>query len=243
MMERIKEYTDLFNQYVKNFDLKDKMILLKFHHTYRVMEYARRIALSIGADSFKAVLCSLFHDIARFHQWTKYHTFHDSVSVDYGNLGVIILKEKFKNLPYFDLVLFTTRNHNKLAIEKTNNEEYVLYTKIVRDADKMDILLEQGNTMDENNLEINKNVIKSIWENKMIKKEDVKNEADNILKLLSFTFDIYFNYTYQWILENRIIENKIHLLTCYVENKELEKIEKILKEYINKKVEDNYVRE
>lgn len=112
----MQKYRNLFNQYVKTFNMKDKMILLKFHHTYRVVEYAHQIAESVGVDTFKAELCALFHDIARFTQWDKYHTFHDSQSIDHGDLGCTLIKEHFSEIPYLELVLFTTRNHNKFRI-------------------------------------------------------------------------------------------------------------------------------
>ena len=233
----MQTYRDLFNQYVKTFDIKDKKILLKFHHTYRVVEYARLIAESIGADLFKAELCALFHDIARFTQWERYHTFDDSSSVNHGDLGCTIIKEHFKDLPYLELVLFTTRNHNKYEIQETENEEYKLYTKIVRDADKIDILLEQGNEIHENDLQRSEEVFSSILKQELVKNQEVKNEVDEVIQLLSFVFDIYFSYTFSYLLEKRIIENKVHLLSCYTKDRRFEEIEDHLKKYMYKKVE------
>lgn len=34
-MKDMKEYMSIFNKYVKGFDLKNKNIMRKFHHTYR----------------------------------------------------------------------------------------------------------------------------------------------------------------------------------------------------------------
>lgn len=231
----MKLYRKMFHDYVKQFDLKDKMIMTKFHHTYRVMDYANEIALSIHANPKVASICGLFHDIGRFEQWTKYHTFIDSISVNHGDLGTEILKNF--SIEQKDLVIFTTKNHNKFQIEVNSNPEFILYTNIVRDADKLDIMVEQGNQIDDNDFQINQTVIDTILKHQLVMNQDVKNEADSILRLLGFVFDINFEYTYQFILDKKIIENKIHLLKCYIENPILETIEKDLLEYVHKKVE------
>ena len=87
-MKDMKEYMSIFNKYVKGFDLKNKNIMRKFHHTYRVVEYANDIAVSLKLNDDDIVLakvCALFHDIARFIQATQYNTFIDSKSFDHGD--------------------------------------------------------------------------------------------------------------------------------------------------------------
>ena len=91
----MKDYLKLFNNYIKTFDYKDKMILHKFHHTYRVMDFCEQIALSVNEDIKIAQLCGLFHDIGRFEQYKKYQTYSDIHSIDHSEIGAIILKEKF----------------------------------------------------------------------------------------------------------------------------------------------------
>ena len=43
----MEEIRKLFNDYAKTFDLKSKNIMYKYHHSYRVMEYATEIAKSL----------------------------------------------------------------------------------------------------------------------------------------------------------------------------------------------------
>lgn len=233
----MQEYLNMFNKYVKTFDFKDKMIREKFHHTYRVMEYAGQIAESLGVDTFKAKLCALFHDVGRFNQIKNYQTFDDSKSIDHGDLGYEIINKEF-DIPNKELVLFTTKNHNKLTIEENSDKDRELYTKIIRDADKLDIMLEQVNTISDNNFEVKEEIINAILNNKMVKNELLENEIDYIFRMMSFVFDVNFKYTLKYILNKKIIENKIHLLECYIEDKSLEKVKKHLIEYINKKVEE-----
>jgi len=234
----MQEYFDIFNKYVKTFDFKQKMIRDKFHHTYRVVEYASKIAESIGADIFKAKLCALFHDIGRFNQWKNYQTFIDSNSADHGDLGYQVINEVFSDIPNKDLVLFTTKNHNKLNMDKNDDNEEELYTKIVRDADKLDIMIEQLNNITDNQFEIKEELLESIFNNNLVQNKAISSDIDSILRMLCFTYDINFKYTFKYLLDKKIIENKIHLLECYIEDERLEKVKNHLMEYINKKVEE-----
>ena len=88
-----------FNDYAKKFDFKDWGIRLKFHHTYRVVEYAKEIAesLNVSKEDMEVIeLCALLHDISRFTQWEKYQTFSDKNSFDHGDMGCeILLKDNF----------------------------------------------------------------------------------------------------------------------------------------------------
>lgn len=234
----MQKYFNMFNQYVKTFDFKEEKIRNKFHHTYRVVEYAEKIAESIGAGIFKTKLCALFHDIGRFNQWKNYQTFIDGNSVDHGDLGYQVINEEFSDIPNKNLVLFTTKNHNKLTIDENNDSEAELYTKIVRDADKLDIMIEQLNKITDNKFDLKEELVNSILKNEMVKNEYIESEVDDMLRLLCFVFDINFKYTIKYLLDKKIIENKIHLLECYIENDNLEKIKNHLLEYMNKRVEE-----
>ena len=71
----MKDIMKLFNDYAKTFDLKNPKIMEKFHHSYRVMEFAEDIGNSINLneeDMHIVKIAALFHDIARFTQWTEY---------------------------------------------------------------------------------------------------------------------------------------------------------------------------
>lgn len=234
----MKDYLKLFNDYVKTFDYKDKMILLKFHHTYRVMDFCKQIALSIHADTKIAQLCGLFHDIGRFEQYQKYQTYFDVCSVDHGDLGVSILKEHFNSIENYDLILFTIKNHNKLIIEETEDSKKLLFTKIVRDADKLDIMKEQGLTIKDWKPSINEEILNQLFSNQLVHDQTLKTDVDYVFRLLGFIYDINFKYTYQYILNNHIIENKINLLECYIDDERLEELKKHLIEYCKKKVNE-----
>ena len=232
-----------FNNYAKQFDLKVFDIMEKFHHSYRVMEYALDIGKSLNMNEEELnllSLCSLLHDIARFKQFTEYNTFKDFESFDHGDIGSQILKEdnfidKFtKNKEEQEVILFTVKNHNKKEIEP-GTEKQILFSKIVRDADKLDIMMEQGNIIREDNLEINPILLEEIKKGKLCSNVYTVNKADSIIRMLSFIYDINFDKSFEIILKNNIVENKINLLEIYTKNNNLEEIKENLLKYIKER--------
>lgn len=234
----MEEYFKLFNDYVKKFDCKDEMIIRKYHHTYRVMNFCEQIALSIHEDTKVAKLCGLFHDIGRFEQCKKYHSFSDIHTVDHGDLGFSILQEHFSQIENYDLVLFTTKNHNKLFIEETNDSKKILFAKIVRDADKLDIMNRQGLAIDDKNPIIKEELMMDLFLEQPICNQLITYDVDNLFRILGFIYDINFKFSYQYILDNCIIEKKIDLLESHIKDIRLEKLKEHLLDYCKNKINE-----
>ncbi len=246
MKEQIKQ----FNQYVKQFDLKDKALMDKFHHTFRVMEYSTAIAQSLylnEEDVKIARLVGLLHDIGRFEQW-KIETSYDNNTIDHAELGVTILKKdnlisKFvSDIEVQELVLKAVCNHNKLELEPMSERER-LFTKIIRDADKLDIMIEQNNQIHSGKPILNDQLIQSIRHHELCKDIDmhVQNgyftDEDSILRSLAFVFDIYFDYTLKYLKEKQVIQNKINLLEIYFpDNPKVQEVKHIIIEYIEERL-------
>ena len=96
----MNENFDVFDEYVQNYDMNERMIGYKYNHSYRVVHQAEEICRSLNLDTEERDLASniaLLHDIARFRQWTDYKTFNDEDSFDHGDEGVKILFEKESN--------------------------------------------------------------------------------------------------------------------------------------------------
>jgi hypothetical protein len=85
----------------------------------------------------------LLHDVGRFRQFTVYRTFNDAQSEDHAALGLktIAAEGLISNLPEKDreLIKFAIWNHNKKEIEAAPDKTSLMYAKILRDADKLDI--------------------------------------------------------------------------------------------------------
>lgn len=242
----MKEEIQEFNKYVKNFDLKNKNIMRKYHHSFRVMEFSKEIAISLNLNEeeiYIASICGLLHDIARFSQWTKYQTYIDSNSFDHGDEGEKILEnnnfiKKFvQDDEIISIILNSTKYHNKASIPLLD-KKHELFANIVRDADKLDIITEQGNSINTNKVELKKVLLESIYNEKICQNKYIENDVDSILRMLSWIFDFNFKYSFDYLKKKGIIENKLNLLEIYGETEELKKLKKFIEENINKKLEE-----
>ena len=141
-----------FDKYVSTYDMNDPDINYKYYHSYRVMNNMELIATKLNLskeDIHLAKVIGLLHDIGRFEQDKLYDSFKDH-SFDHGDYGVKVLKEN-KFLDNFNItkedyevVYKAIKNHNKFAIEENLNERELIFTKMIRDADKIDILYATG---------------------------------------------------------------------------------------------------
>lgn len=214
-----------FETFVKQYDLKNEKIKRKFGHSFRVMENAGQIAKSLnlsGEEIELSKLIGLLHDIGRFEQEKIYKTFKDHESIDHGDLGVDILekenyiREYIVENKYDNIILKAIKNHNKLYIEDGLTKQELLFSKIVRDADKLDIFYEGVKlfwTNKEEIEEINKSklsskAIETFNKNNLMDKKDIITEADGILNFIGFMFDINFKYDFEIIKKQNYI-NKI----------------------------------
>ncbi len=135
-----------FLAYASRYDRSDSMIGLKVVHTLRVAEVMDVLTGALGLDGRMrelARICALCHDIGRFEQVKRYGTFNDSVSCDHAALGCRILEEEhiLDGLPEEDKekVVTAVRRHNRIAVGTCPDEETLLLSKLIRDADKCDI--------------------------------------------------------------------------------------------------------
>lgn len=153
-----------FLNYLKQYDWNDKKIHLKIVHTFGVVKAANYIAAGLGLgkeDRMLAELIALLHDIGRFEQLKRYHTFDDSV-MPHAQCSIDILFgegriREFIDDPAFDSVIYNAiRLHGVYRVEDSmyrrfewespllreedleRLERTILHTKLIRDADKVD---------------------------------------------------------------------------------------------------------
>ena len=243
--------------YIKKYDNTNFQIKRKIDHSFRVMELSRQIAESIGLNKEEidlANLIGLLHDIGRFEQMTIYHTFNDNISIDHGNFGADILKKDnyIRNYiteeKYDDIIYTAIKNHNKFKIENNLDDTKLLFSKIIRDADKIDILyqgtcISWSNTIDEiENGKLVEESIRPFLEKRPVNRyKDFKQQSaqiNHLLTVLGFTFDFNFDFSYKFIKEkdymNKIIDRFIFKDK---ETKELiEKVRSIINIYIDTKL-------
>ena len=249
----IKKSKDEFMKDTNNYDIENENIERKIYHSLRVMEISKKIATNMGLENEKielATLIGLLHDIGRFEQFKIYQTYSDLESIDHGDLGADILKQNnfirnfIKEAKYDEIILKSVQNHNKYKIADDLNKEEKLFCKIVRDADKIDILYEaieifwkKGREEIQNDL-ISDKVYNEFLNKKLIKKDKnmKKNGIDKLVLMLAFVFDINFHESLE-ILKKEDYLNKILNNFDFKRQDTKEKIENIrnvLNLYLNK---------
>ncbi len=241
-----------FKKHVENYDLKNLGIKFKYNHSISVMKIGNSIAKKLklkDTEVYMVTLACLLHDLARFDQLKIYDTFNDRKSFDHGDYAYDYINKnnylrKFtEDTTYDSAILKSIKFHNKFKIGKCNEIE-LLFSKIVRDADKIDILLNDGfkkfSEYETNNLEISNTVYNSILNEKDISYQDTNNKLDRILLGLAMIYDINFDCSFSFIKGKGVIKRVISFLKAKNNNKDtLEKlinIENKLEEYIERRV-------
>lgn len=138
-----------FKDYAQKYqnDIDSENIELKLHHSLRVaadiVEIARKLHLSEDEISLAETM-GLLHDIARFEQYKKFQTFRDADSFNHAEEGYKIIKQNFLLENYSEkhqeYILKAIRYHNRLHLPESEKEDVLFFCRLLRDADKLDIL-------------------------------------------------------------------------------------------------------
>ena len=240
-----------FINYTNNYDSTNVHIARKIGHTSRVMEWSKKIAESLNLskeDIDLATLIGLLHDLARFEQRRLYDTFSDSKSVDHGDLAVTILEENeyirkyIEDNQYDDIIKTAVKNHNKFKIEDGLDERTLLHSRIVRDADKLDIMYEGVHMFykepDEieqiENLPIAEEYYNQFINRKQIFRKKEPTVLDGMICLFSFIFDLNFEFSKKSIVEGNYINDILSRFNFKNEQTkmQIEEIKKISYEFL-----------
>lgn len=146
-MDYLKQW---FDDYTASFltgkEDNDRNITLKRDHTRRVCQESLFLADALGLDKQQraiAEVAALLHDIGRFEQFRRFHTFVDDQSVDHAKLGHATLEKEpcLHRLPPAQRALIkrVVLYHNRAFLPEDETEECLFYTRLLRDADKLDI--------------------------------------------------------------------------------------------------------
>ncbi len=211
----MKKAKKIFYNYVQSYNLNNQMINYKYHHSLRVSDLSVKISQSLNLAKEQinlSALIGLLHDIGRFDQWKKFQSFNDFKTFDHGDYAVWLLftnnliRDYLHETKNDELIKKAIKAHNKKVIPKYYTEEEKLYSKIIRDADKIDILTAYGGyfkrTMDQ---EYSKEVLNLIKERKTIDTKQTKTTVDDLLVKFAFIYDINFNYSLKYIYNNDLL--------------------------------------
>lgn len=215
----VKELYCWFSDYIRAFKAgdpeKDENILLKEEHTARVRQEIRDMGESLGLDGEEIRLAeamALLHDLGRFPQYATYGTFSDRRSCDHAALSVEVLIDSgvldALDPEERELILKAISYHNRASLPEDESERCLFFSRLLRDADKLDIwaiLLDyyrRREVVGYRNLAleldlpdepgISEEVLRDLSAGKIVKLSDVKGLNDFKLLQASWIFDLNY---------------------------------------------------
>lgn len=227
----LPELKNRFEQYVQKFGSPDPDIQgaldFKRVHTRRVCETILDIAGHEGLegeDLHMAEASALLHDIGRFEQFRRYRTFSDAQSENHALLGVKVIREN-GILEGIDsemarIIIRAVECHNRAALPRRENGRALLFMKLLRDADKVDIWrvvtdyyrdAHHGkNPTIELNLpdtpHISREVSGSLMRGEIVQMKDLRTLNDFKLLQMAWIYDVNFRRTFQIVREKRYLQ-------------------------------------
>ncbi len=237
----------IFKKYISKYNPEVPRIALKIAHIYRTAEISKNLAIKLDLeeeDIKLAELIGLLHDIGRFEQIRIYNTFNDKDSINHGEYGVKVLfedgliREFLETTVYDEIIRKSILNHNKdfNDIDKNITNREMLHTKIIRDADKTDILYILSNAdiktiygkEDISNDEFSSDIFDHFINTGKVIYANKKTEIDTIVAHFAYIFDINYMETKNIINENKYIDKMyMQLYNTFKNEKTLKRLEKI----------------
>jgi len=197
-----------------------ELVDLKIAHTFRVRDHAITIANGIGLsakDTELAALIGLYHDLGRFRQAITFETMNDRITGSHADMSVdIFMSDAPKEglLPdEIEIIADALRFHNLLEIPQTSQRTR-LFSQLIRDADKLDILDIFSNWEENQKFLYLSNMddpctpelLAFVLSGKNFKSNLVRNKNDCRLLYISMIYDLNFKPSLEWILANDIVE-------------------------------------
>jgi putative nucleotidyltransferase with HDIG domain len=242
-----------FNAYLESLVIPDQIarehIDLKVKHTYHVISNIMYIARKLGLsepDIQLAKTIALVHDIGRFQQFINYGTFDDALSVNHAEFGVKILHESnfFKGIldnALHAIIVQSILNHNIARVNPDLGNRLLLFSKLIRDADKIDIweiltvrdvvfkILDQESPI---TYEVPDDIYACYQAGQVVPATCAETMNDYRLLRLSWIYDMNFPATFQ-LITKRDCANKI--LAKIPPSQKKDDIATIIHRYINHK--------
>ena len=137
----------------------------------------------------------------------------------------------------YDVIKKAIYSHNKKDIETSYNEREMLFSKIIRDADKLDIffiIFIDELSYDINEKLVSEKVLDAFYHRRLVDNRDRVNDFDHIFGILAFTYDLNFKYSYEHLKKRKYLDSIIDVYRI-----EDEKVRNTLNNYIDERI-DSY---
>ncbi len=217
-----------FKNYLTQFDCTDPKISLKIVHTYGVIAYTKQICERMNLnkeDTSLACLIALLHDIGRFEQIKRFHSF-EHTTMSHAHFGCdLLFKENYiqnfiEDRSYDKIIYEAIYHHSDYKLPDMQDKRTLFFCELIRDADKLDncrVKLEDSievmldETMEQVGSEtISEKVWNSCLNYESVLLEDRVEKIDYWVSYIAYFYDINFKESYQIIQENDFVSKTIH---------------------------------
>jgi len=252
--EKLKTW---FAGYVSRYKTGDKVrdhnILIKEQHTWNVCREICNLSEALDVDENGRILAeitALFHDVGRFEQYTRYGTFLDRASVNHAGLGIEILKEN-RVLDDLDahsreFIYRVIGYHNTAFLPSDEDDLCLFFSRMLRDADKLDIWRvvteyyhreegEKNNAVElglPDSPGVTPEAIGNLMERSIVMAEHIRNLNDFKLLQMGWVFDVNFAHTRREIKRRLYMERILDVLP---DSEAIRRIAGVIREELNRR--------
>jgi len=246
---QLKKFKAWFSDYIAGCYGDDEFVnanlKLKERHTLRTCQEMQYLAGELGLEVNQkriAEAIALFHDIGRFEQFIEYRTYNDLKSVNHSLLGLDVLR-RTKVLGTVDgqereLIEKAVEYHGRKELPEDLNGECLLFSKLIRDADKLDVLYvvteylrQYRDNPQECVLELDfpdeprysAEIIEEVLRGQRVDYSQLRTLNDMMLCQLGWVYDVNFPATLKRIRQRKFLEKLLELLPKTADIEQLEK--------------------
>jgi hypothetical protein len=257
--EQLEKLESWFDDYVAKFygddDYVNANLKLKEEHSRRTCDEMLYLAGQLGLDANQKRLAeaiALLHDVGRFEQFVRYQTYNDPRSVDHCRLSLEVLTDAQVLEPLqeseTELIARAIEYHGRKELPEDLDEEVLLFSKLIRDADKLDVfyvVLSNYRQYRENPeqflLEVelpdepgySSEVVQDILRGRRIDHGRLRTLNDMKLLQLGWVYDVNFIVTLKRIKQCRYLEMIAELLP---DTKDIDKVRKSIFRYVDARI-------
>lgn len=260
--KQLEKFRVWFDDYVAGFygdsEVVNANLKLKEQHSRRTCREMLYLAGELGLDDNQKRLSetiALFHDIGRFEQFVKYGTYSDVRSVDHCQLGLEVLQQT-EVLDGIDrqekqLIEKAIEYHGRKELPDDLNGQCLLFSKLIRDADKIDalnVVMGYYKQYRENpqdfklDLELpdepgySAEVVEGLLRGQRIDYARLRTLNDLKLCLLGWVYDVNFTPTLRRIKQRKYLEKMFGFLP---DTEDIERVKEKIFGYVNLRIERN----
>lgn len=246
--------------YADKCKIQDSKVSKKLAHMMRVAKLSKELAtqLNLVEEQIQvAELIGLLHDIGRFEEYRIFNKkvnpiMPEKTQFNHGEVGIHILKKEnyIRNFveedTYDNILLTAVYEHNRYELSRGLTKEGELFSKIIKDADKIDLMYEAvaiywqkpEDIQKIENGKVSRKMLEDFYQHKLADNRNSISKTDQILRFASFVFDLNFAYSFYILKENDNINKMIDRFNYQIPEtkKEMRKVKEIANEEIERKI-------